>query len=83
MNSNVKVSITYYTPAIQNILNGVTPRVSNDIVKVNKVYFNIKTCDIPDLFKSLRDNKVNMYSLIQNYKYYKQTNLKPENEVVF
>ena len=81
MNSNVKVSITYYAPAITNIITGVN--VGGAIVKVNKVYFNIKTCDNPDLFKSLRDNKVNMYSLIQNYKYYKQTNLKPENEVVF
>ena len=81
MNSNVKVSITYYTPAITNIITGVN--VNGAIVKVNKVYFNIKTCDNTDLFKSLRDNKVNMYSLIQNYKYYKQTNLKPENEVVF
>ena len=81
MNSNVKVSITYYTPALKNIITGVD--VGEAIVKVNKVYFNIKTCDNPDLFKSLRDNKVNMYSLIQNYKYYKQTNLKPENEVVF
>lgn len=24
-----------------------------------------------------------MYGLIENYKYYRQTNLKPENEVVF
>ena len=83
LNSNVKVSITYYAPAITNILNGVTPKNDGAIVKVNKVYFNIKTCDNPDLFKSLRDNKVNMYSLIQNYKYYKQTNLNPANEVVF
>ena len=82
MNSNVKISITYYAPALTNIITGVEV-ASGAIVKVNKVYFNIKTCDNPELFKSLRDNKVNMYSLIQNYKYYKQTNLKPENEVVF
>ena len=39
LNSNVKVSITYYAPAITNILNGVMTKIDKDIVKVNKVYF--------------------------------------------
>ena len=81
LNSNVKLSITYYTPAISQIISGV--EVGGAIVKINKIYFNIKTCDNPDLFKTLIEKKVNMYSLIQNYKYYKQTGLNPSNEVVF
>ena len=82
LNSNVKVSVTYYTPALTQIISGVTVG-ADAIVKINKIYFNIKTCDNPDLFKSLISQKVNMYSLIQNYKYYKQTGLNPANEVVF
>ena len=82
LNSNVKVSVTYYTPALTQIISGVTV-TEGATVKINKIYFNIKTCDNPDLFKSLVAQKVNMYSLIQNYKYYKQTGLNPANEVVF
>lgn len=50
-------------------------------IKISKIYFNIKSSDNPDLFKALK--QTNMYGLIENYKYYRQTNLKPENEVVF
>ena len=82
LNSNVKVSITFYTPAMTQIITGVTV-ASGAAVKINRIYFNIKTCDNPDLFKSLIAKKVNMYSLIQNYKYYKQTGLNPADEVVF
>ena len=82
LNSNVKLSITYYTPAISQIISGATVS-EGAIVKINKIYFNIKTCDNPELFKTLIAQKVNMYSLIQNYKYYKQTGLNPSNEVVF
>ena len=82
LNSNVKVSITFYTPAMTQIITGVTV-ASNAAVKINRIYFNIKTCDNPELFKSLIAKKVNMYSLIQNYKYYKHTGIDPADEVVF
>ena len=82
LNGNVKVSITFYTPAMTQIITGPTV-ASGAAVKINRIYFNIKTCDNPDLFKSLIAKKVNMYSLIQNYKYYKQTGLNPADEVVF
>ena len=72
LNSNLKISITFYKPAISQISNNV---------KISKIYFNIKSSDNPDLFKALK--QTNMYGLIENYKYYRQTNLKPENEVVF
>ena len=82
LNSNVKVSITFYTPAMTQIITGATV-ASGAAVKINRIYLNIKTCDNPDLFKALIAKKVNMYSLIQNYKYYKQTGLNPADEVVF